>query len=489
MQDLRRKQIVSLEKQYQNLQFVRETLEQTPIFQYDEDDIPRLVITHEPEFAQTLGSLHPEVFLFSKAVDAKRAKYQHRFFRETIRQKSGSLVFTVRQILEMGTDDLHERYNLEQLALTSIVYRLSDEVPIDSVSAEERRTLTDEYKKDAIKKMTITQLIDVIMSRPTVIIKKAENAAHLCSNKVEMDPLTNLTFCRDQQITTAKGVVLGSMALVQRVAETTLMRFVFNKLRIPIVGEIDPSTGGKLEGGDFLPGGKKICFIGVGLRTNMTAIEYMLKNDLFGTDYVCVVKDTLDLHPDRMHLDTVFGLLDKENVIMSDDVIGPTSDRRRLVWEYRRVPVGAKPVGGTEVIGHYELSQQDVEFSEYLKARGYHVISIPARLQLILGVNVLNLGKGNVCCTNEETARIIIADGHFKGSIYVVPFDEITAMNGGVHCATFVVRHPPETQFSVIPASHTPGTPIITSAASPSFAEAMRRGSIPARYPDLIDDE
>lgn len=46
---------VSLEDDYYDLAALQESLAQQPIYQYDEFDIPRLVITHEPEFAQTLG--------------------------------------------------------------------------------------------------------------------------------------------------------------------------------------------------------------------------------------------------------------------------------------------------------------------------------------------------------------------------------------------------------------------------------------------------
>ena len=50
------------------------------------------------------------------------------------------------------------------------------------------------------------------------------------------------------------------------------MEFVFKKLGIQVAGKIPAETGATLEGGDFLPAGKDICFIGCGLRTNMLAI-------------------------------------------------------------------------------------------------------------------------------------------------------------------------------------------------------------------------
>lgn len=111
---------------------------------------------------------------------------------------------------------------------------------------------------------------------------------------------------RDQQITTKNGIILCNLASQTRKKEVMITKFCFEKLGIPIIGEI--KTPGKMEGienyefinitlkkgGDFIPCGENYCFIGVGLRTNMHAIHYCLDNDLFGTNYVFVVKDCFD---------------------------------------------------------------------------------------------------------------------------------------------------------------------------------------------------
>ena len=41
------------------------------------------------------------------------------------------------------------------------------------------------------------------------------------------------------------------------------MKFCFNKLGIPVIGEVQ--NPGKLEGGDFFPLGKDFCMVGVGM--------------------------------------------------------------------------------------------------------------------------------------------------------------------------------------------------------------------------------
>jgi arginine deiminase len=56
----------------------------------------------------------------------------------------------------------------------------------------------------------------------------------------------NLIFTRDQQITTKSGLVLGRLCSPQRDGEVAVMKFVFDKLGVPIIGQIEEP--GTLEG-------------------------------------------------------------------------------------------------------------------------------------------------------------------------------------------------------------------------------------------------
>lgn len=50
------------------------------------------------------------------------------------------------------------------------------------------------------------------------------------------DPLTNVQFTRDQQITTRRGIVMARLRSVQRSKEVELLRFCFKKIGLPIIG-------------------------------------------------------------------------------------------------------------------------------------------------------------------------------------------------------------------------------------------------------------
>lgn len=95
--------------------------------------------------------------------------------------------------------------------------------------------------------------------------------------------------------------------------------------------------------------------------------------------------------------------------------MGAESPTRRLVDEWERNPV----------TGRYELRQKDVEFSAYIRSKGYNIIPVPGSCQLEYGCNCLNLGLSTVLSVHQKTARLIAHSPHFQGDVYYVPFDQV----------------------------------------------------------------
>jgi len=75
-----------------------------------------------------------------------------------------------------------------------------------------------------------------------------------------------------------------------------------------------------------------LCLIGIGLRSNQKAIDYMLENDLFGTRRVAVVKDLYEQSQDRMHLDCVFCIISSNCCLMYEEMIGVNSPVKRFFF-------------------------------------------------------------------------------------------------------------------------------------------------------------
>lgn len=79
--------------------------------------------------------------------------------------------------------------------------------------------------------MSLSQLIDVLLLNPTVELSASLRDTGLHA-KYEYQPLSNLIYTRDQQITTCKGIVMGRLKSKQRQREVELLTFCFQKLGI-----------------------------------------------------------------------------------------------------------------------------------------------------------------------------------------------------------------------------------------------------------------
>jgi hypothetical protein len=220
---------------------------------------------------------------------------------------------------------------------------------------------------------------------------------------------------------------MGRMALRPRDGEVEVMRVCFSSIGIEPIGSIpEPHT---LEGGDFIPAGEDLCFLGVGIRTTIHAAYYMLQHDLFGTRRVAVVRDCFEQCQYRMHLDTVFNIASNHVAFMLEDMIGRDKMHRRLVTEFTRIN------------GEYQITRSDVEFYEYVIENGYEVIPISNELQLQYVCNFLNAGDGHILASHPKTKKLLESSKRFTGQVEVIPYEGITAMYGGLHCSTQVFRN------------------------------------------------
>ncbi|KAK4524077.1 hypothetical protein GAYE_SCF01G1976 [Galdieria yellowstonensis] len=393
--------------------------------QCHENDIAQVVFLCCPSLPKFMGALHPAGALYAQPVNLKQAIDQHRAFRALL-QRQGILTLEVSQVLAHDTEtSVNARMDLEQLAAQSLCYRAEPECLSRFKALGGEYYISEEYKRLVLEAMSSDQLTDIVKTFPTVTITPSTRDTGVAASYA-FQPLTNLVFTRDQQVTTKKGIVLGRPSSVQREHEVNVMEFCFRKLGFKIIDRIPPPA--HLEGGDFFPAGDDLCFIGVGLRTDMHAVMYMLEKDLFGTRKVAVVRDEYDHNQDRMHLDCVFNILSDDCVLLLEDMVGANNPIQRLVDEYVK-----------KENGQYVLERSNIEFSDYLRGQGYSIIFVPGKEQLQYGCNVLNLGNKNIVAVHPTTARRIAKAPCFDGNVEYINMSAITAMYGAAHCASQVV--------------------------------------------------
>ena len=139
-------------------------------------------------------------------------------------------VLTVRDILSYGVaNHMGARVELEEMAMTALTYSMDEGVDVTELREEDQQYLSDKYKMEVLQHMSIMQLIDTIMINPTVHISPSYRDTGL-SASYTFQPLSNLVYTRDQQITTCKGIVMGKLRSSQRQLEVEVMKFCFRKL-------------------------------------------------------------------------------------------------------------------------------------------------------------------------------------------------------------------------------------------------------------------
>lgn len=161
---------------------------------------------------------------------------------------AGIKVLTVREIMAFGVDThVRARMALEHLAMAALTYELHPDVNLQSLSDADREYLSDNYKRkvciialnkggalsptvpQVLEHMSTAQLIDTILINPTVLLQPSGRDTGLTAT-YSFQPLSNLVYTRDQQITTSRGIVMGRLRSQQRMLEVDLMAFCFAKL-------------------------------------------------------------------------------------------------------------------------------------------------------------------------------------------------------------------------------------------------------------------
>ena len=400
--------------------------------QQSELDAANTVVMHDPQLEVVLGSLHPEGSMYWQPTSIFDAQAAHRRFADELKAR-GIRYLLVKDVLIECT----AQQSLLDLAMDSLTYVLDGEA--SELSVAEQAMLTDTYKRQSLAVKSSAELFDIILMQPTVTLEPAMHTRNTSFRVVQMavDPLTKLLFTRDQQIITARGLVMANMMFDNRRRETKVMRRVWSSIGITPIGELKDDE--RAEGGDFLAHSEDLCFIGVGLRTNWAAVRRMIDHDWFGTQRVAVVVDEHDKHHSRMHLDTVFNLVTKDVAMVLEDVIDDEQPQlRRYVLEYAKNERGV-----------YE-EQPRLPLQEWLANNGFRVVSVSRQQQSEYMINFLHLGPDEkdehsrpVILTSHPDFLAVLQEADIPNAAVIVQHVEygaITALYGAAHCTTAVFR-------------------------------------------------
>ena len=415
----------------------------------------KTIIVHVSKMESFICSLNPAASLYEDVTDEDDIRACFNQLGEYLKTKNIQLITVEEALLIKEKHD-----DLMKLAKDSLNYERETEVPKEETKlgekdGEDRKNSledyvtfsSEDYKEKVLKKFSKKNLINVILTRPTMKLKHIETDTFIESTSITFCPLGNIVFCRDQQITTKKGVVMGRSRTSQRKYEHIIMKQVFKNLGAEIVGDVGEE--GYLEGGDFFVAREDLSMLGVGLRTDMNGAGYLMKNDLLGTRYMAVCLDENDVDQQRMHLDTYFNILNDNNTLVIDfDEVAKQEKKeknidRRVYYfdndkEAKEIESDRKNIDNK--YGDYKLIKIFDSFYKFLDDMKFKYIKITHQEQKQYMINFLNIGNNTVISVNKNLEKKLKDNGIDMITVKYFDCQPILNMYGGMHCMTQVSR-------------------------------------------------
>ena len=417
----------------------------------------KTVLVHVSKMESFICSLNPAASLYEDVTDEDDIRACFNELGEYLKTKNIQLITVEDALLLKDKED-----NLMKLAKDSLNYERETEIKEeeeenkeDNDKEKKRKSSlhdymnfsSDEYKEKVLKKFSKKNLINVILTRPTMKLKHIETDTFIESTSITFCPVGNMVFCRDQQITTKKGVVIGTSRTSQRKYEHIIMKQVFQNLGADIIGEM--GTNGLLEGGDFFVAREDLSMLGIGLRTDFNGASYLMKNDLLGTRYMAICSDENDLDQQRMHLDTYFNILNDNNAVVIDfDDVQKQENKKanidRKVYYYDN-DKNAKEIESDKEdiknkVGEYKLIKIYDSFYKFLDEMKFNYIKISHQEQKEYMINFLNIGNNIVISVNKNLEKKLKDNGCDIITVKYFNCQPILNMYGGMHCMTQVSR-------------------------------------------------
>ena len=299
---------------------------------YSEVGKLRTVLVHRPGLAlERLTPANREEFLFDDLVWVERAQREHDSLVEVLRSRDVEVLYL--QSLLSETLAASEAARTE--AITSAVSSFS----VGPSLVGELRSYLAEMEPVRLAEALIGGLLVSELEG----IDLAELGRHSLGailaepSSFVFPPLPNTLFTRDSSAWIFSGVVLPPLFWSARRLEVVYLSIIYRyhprftakefEFWYPPSGDAsrfaveDFSQGVSLEGGDIMPIGNRTVLVGMGERTTGRMVESLSRSlfDSEAADRVIVCRMTQQRS--SMHLDTVFGLVDRDAVTLYPPVV------------------------------------------------------------------------------------------------------------------------------------------------------------------------
>ena len=292
----------------------------------------RKVLMHRPgSCLERLTPANRTDFLFDDVVWVERARREHDAFTDVLRDR-GVEVFYLQDLLAETLDVSDEaRHHIIDRAISSYTVGL---------------TLVDELR-DWLIALDSARLSDILVGGLLISELKGLDLAALTRHSLGavlaepdsfvLPPLPNSVFMRDSSAWLFGGVVLPPLFWHARRLEVANVSAIYRyhpmfagddfSFWYPPAGDADQFTfedigsGASLEGGDLMPIGNKTVLVGLGERSTGRMVEQVARTLFSSGDAERVIACRMQQDRSYMHVDTVFGFVDRDAVTMYPPVI------------------------------------------------------------------------------------------------------------------------------------------------------------------------
>lgn len=374
----------------------------------------RVVLLCEPGLETLFSILQPAAANFLAPFSLAQAQAEHRAYRRAL-EAQGMRVIDIREALLAAGRASLQRWAGDAITLEADLDLTDDE-----------RIHAAQQLRDALGALDERSLLDLVLLRPVVRVSRNPDALDATTRfdaRFILKPPSPY-YTRDPLITTRRGVVITRLALAKRQPENDLAAHVLDALGIEPLYRVQPP--GTLEGGDFIPCGDFVLQ-GQGLLTNEDGVQQCLAHRVYGKVEVAVVEDQR-MHMDEMHLDTHFGLLDRDLAVCLADRLRGADEPTVQV----HVPVDDRAAF------RYVLKRR-LRFSAYLQEKGIRVIPFSKDEQANFAANGLLTAPRRwigVAQAGQSFAQRLQAVGV---DATWLTFDALTGGYGGPHCSSQVL--------------------------------------------------